>query len=339
MNEKMLEKIELFNVGELRPNPMGWLLARYPERVCSGLSPLGAYIGSHACGCELRFVKENPDDVIDVTLLCANAPGNVVIMQGDFWVEKIEFAPGELKTITIRNSLILQEENEAFFAGNCFSKNVTRLICSVSEFVLCDVRTNGKAIRPPQKEELPKYTCLAYGSSITQGAGDIATPLSYIAQAARMLNSQALNKGLGGSCFMEACAADWLAQIPYDYMILEAGANMYDDYTPEEIERRGSYLLCKTMQTHPDQYVFMPEPPMLFRQKQGEKKFQCFVEAVHRIQENARSKKCVLIPNEKVQMDSFYVSADRIHPSPFGHVMMGANLAAAIRPYLEGTGA
>ena len=169
MNEKLLEKIELFNVGELRAHPMGWLLARYPERVCTGLSSLGAYIGSHACGCEIRFVRENPEDAVDVTLLCVNASGSIVVMQGDFWVEKIEFAPGELKTVTIRNSPILQEENEAFFAENCFSRNVTRLICSVAEFVLCDVRSNGKAIRPPEREELPKYTCLAYGSSITQG--------------------------------------------------------------------------------------------------------------------------------------------------------------------------
>ncbi len=336
MNEKLLEKIELFNVGELRAHPMGWLLARYPEWVCAGLSSLGAYIGSHACGCEIRFVRENPDDAVDVTLLCVNAPGSIVVMQGDFWVEKIEFAPGELKTITIRNSPILQEENEAFFAENCFSRNVTRLICSVAEFVLCEVRTNGKEIRPPEREDLPKYTCLAYGSSITQGAGDIATPLSYIAQAARMLDSQALNKGLGGSCFMEACAADWLAQLPYDYMIFEAGTNMYDDYAPEEIERRGSYLLCRVMQTHPEQYVFLPEPPMLFRRKQGGERYARFVEAVRKIQECAQSRKCVWIPNEKLQPESFYVSADRIHPSPFGHVLMGADLAAAIRPYLEG---
>lgn len=257
-------------------------------------------------------------------------------MQGDYWVEKIEFAPGELKTVSIRRSPLFSEKNDGFFADNCFDLSVTRLIFSVAQFVLCDIQTGGKKIRRPQRAELPKYTCLAYGSSITQGAGDIATPLGYIAQAARMLDSQALNKGLGGSCFMEACVADWLAQIPYDYMIFEAGANMFDDYSPEEITKRGTYLLCKVMQTHPEQYVFIPEPPMYFREKQASEKYRRFVQAVRQIQRNAQSDRCILIPNEKIQKMSSYVSADLIHPSPFGHIMMGANLAAEIRPYLFG---
>lgn len=336
MEKRVLDKIELFNVGQVRAHTMGWQLSRYPEHVCAGLSPLGAYVGTHACGCEIRFVKEKPEDIIDVTLLCLNAPGSVTVMQGDYWVEKIDFSPGELKTITLRKSMLFWEENEDFFADNSFDRNVTRLVLSVSQFVLCDIQTSGKQIRRPEPDELPKYTCLAYGSSITQGAGDIATPLSYIAQAGRMLDSQVLNKGLGGSCFMEPCAADWLAQIPFDYMIFEAGANMFDDYTPEQIVERGTYLLRRVLETHPNQYVFMPEPPMYFRQKQGLEKYQRFLDAVRQIQREVGSDRCVLIPNEKVQKASFYVSGDLIHPSPFGHVLMGANLAAEIRPYLHG---
>lgn len=334
MKHDMLEKIELFNVGELREHRMGYLLSRYPERVCAGLSSMGAHVGTHSCGCELRFVKDNPEDIIEVSLLCLNVPGNVVVMQGDFWVEKIEFAPGELKTITLRKSMLYWQKNDAFFADENVSHDVTRLVFSVAQFVLCDIQTFGKTIRKPQKEELPQYTCLAYGSSITQGAGDIATPLSYVSQAARMLHSQVLNKGLGGSCFMEQCAADWLAKIPYDYMIFEAGANMYDDYSPEEVTQRGTYLLCKMLESHPDQYVFMPEPPMYYREKQGIEKYRCFLQAVRRIRENVQTDRCILIPNERIQKKSDYVSADLIHPSPFGHIMMGMNLAAEIIPYL-----
>lgn len=336
MQKKILDKVELFNVGQLREHTMGWLLSRYPEQICAGMSPLGAYVGTHACGCEIRFVKENPEDIVNVTLLCLNTPGNVTIMQGDYWVDMIDFAPGEIKTITLQKSMLFLEKNDAFFADNSFDLNVTRLVLSISQFVLCDVMTSGNQIRCPNPKELPKYTCLAYGSSITQGAGDIATPLSYIAQAARMLDSQVLNKGLGGSCFMEHCTADWLAQIPYDYMIFEAGANMYDDYTPEQIVERGTYLLRQVLKTHPEQYIFMPEPPMYFRQKQRLEKYQRFLDAVRQIQQHVGSDRCVLIPNDKVQKASFYVSDDLIHPSPFGHILMGANLAAEIKPYLCG---
>lgn len=57
MKQEMPELVELFNVGQLQEHTLGYLLSRYPAEVCAEMSPLGAYVGTHSCGCELRFVK------------------------------------------------------------------------------------------------------------------------------------------------------------------------------------------------------------------------------------------------------------------------------------------
>ncbi|MBP3360851.1 MAG: hypothetical protein J6N52_08365 [Clostridia bacterium] len=217
-----------------------------------------------------------------------------------------------------------------------YDRHVVRIVLSSAIFVLCDINTFGHGIRPPEREELPRYTALAYGSSITHGAGSAAGPLCYVSHAAALLNTQIMNKGLGGSCFMEKCVSDWFCSIPFDYMVFEAGTNMYDDYENTVIEDRGKYMLLKILSSHPDSYVFMLEPPMIFRQKQNSDKYKAFSESIYKIYDFAKSDKCIFLSNDKIQLKGSYVSCDLIHPTPLGHVMMGTNLAGLIEPYLMG---
>lgn len=335
MNNKVIDMVELFNVGYIDKNAFGYRLERYPEGLYKSLSTTGAYMAAHSCGCEIRFVMENPDSYIQITLLSESLPGDVTIMCGDYWDDFIKFKAGEMKTITIKKSNLYDTENNEFFKNDAFSKRVIRIILSSSVFTICDIKTFGFDIRPPYKSELPKLTGLAYGSSITHGAGSITKSLSYVEQLARGLNSQIMNKGLGGSCLMESSIADWFAELSYDYMIFEAGANMYDDYNPEEIEARGKYMLKKLLESHPDKYIFMLQPPMIFRQKENSDKFKKFSESVYNIFLSAQSDKCVYIENCEIQKYSSYVSSDLIHPSTFGHILMGENLANKIKPYLK----
>lgn len=335
MLDNFINNVEFFNVAELVPHKYGYIMNRFPSKILPELSMRGAYLSAHPSSCEIRFVKESPEDIINITIMDLNTPGNVVIMRGDRWEKIVEFKAGEIKTIQIDQSDIYIEENALFFKEDIYDKNVVRIIFEHAEFVLCSIETYGRKIRPPQKGELPKYTCLAYGSSITHGAGSLAAPLCYIAQAARLLNTQAMNKGLGGACFTEKCIADWFCSIPYDYIIFEAGTNMYGEYSLDVIEQRCKYFILKMLESHPGKYLFILEPPMRFAKAKAEDSFKRFMEIIHKIYDDTKTDKCILLEADQIQPHSSYVTTDLIHPSTFGHIMMGANLAQLIKPYLE----
>lgn len=334
MIENMLDCVELFNVCEAQKCSKGYLLNRYPESVQKYMSDRGSWIASMSCGSEIRFVKKS-SGVVRVCLYAERGDCYSVLYRGDR-VEKTFLIPnGSFYELEIDANGCDTVKNKDFFADDTFSKDVVRIVFFSSRVILSSIETYGREIRKPTKDELPKTTILAYGSSITHGTAAMTAPLTYISTAARMLNSQVMNKGLGGSCFNEKEVADYFAEnIKYDYMIYECATNMVDDFSMEEIEERCTYFLKRMFEKNPGKKIFLLTPPIPRKKYDDPKSYEELLETVDKIYKNVDNDECILVRAEDFEDKTAYLTTDIIHPSTEGHMMMGYNLAQIMKKYL-----
>lgn len=340
MCEKFLEQVELFNVGNVEKTMFGYALERLPREVYKDVSCYGSMVATMSSGCEIRFVREDPNSWVRVTLFAEMSQGYVpvVLMRGEH-VEKVHMLPpSQYYTIEVSPHPYDTTENPEFFKTDCFDKSVIRLVLGSARINVCQIESYGKTIRPPKAEEIPQKTILAYGSSVTNGAHGLLGTSFYVSVTARILKAQVLNKGMGGSCLKEPCLVDWITSLPNDYFIFEPGTNMYGEYENDEIYKRAMYVLEQYYRKHPGQYVFLLEPPMPNQAAGQPEKYQALVETVHRMHRDINQKNCILVGREQYQPDPSYVMIDKIHPTTEGHVLMGCHLAEVIRKQFEKDG-
>ncbi len=201
--------------------------------------------------------------------------------------------------------------------------------------ILSSIETYGREIRKPTADEFPKTTILAYGSSITHGTAAMTAPLTYISTAARLLNFQVMNKGLGGACFNEKEVADYFAEnMRYEFMVYECATNMIDDYSMDEIEKRCTYFLKKMFEKNPDKKIFLLTPPIPRVKYDNKKFYEEIIKTVEKIYQNVGNDNCIFIRPEEFEDKTAYVTTDIIHPSTEGHMMMEYSLSKIIEKYL-----
>ena len=106
----------------------------------------------------------------------------------------------------------------------------------VSEVHLSD----GASIIPVEKD----LKMLCFGDSITQGYTSKFTSLSYVNQAARALDAEVVNQGIGGYYFNEATIDESILSCKPDIITVAYGTNDYSRYeTAEEYaEHTGRYI-------------------------------------------------------------------------------------------------
>lgn len=334
MLDNILDCVELFNVYEAEECSKGYLLNRYPKALQKFMSPMGAWVSSLSCGCEIRFVKEEPGEV-RVCLYAERGDCYCALYRGDR-LEKNFFIPGgTYYELVVGANGCDTVNNPDFFKNDLYSKDVVRISFFASRVILSSIETYGRKIRKPTAAELPKTTIAAYGSSITHGTAAMTAHLSYISTAARLLGAQVLNKGMGGSCFNEKEVADFFAEsIKYDYMVYECGTNMIDDYTLDVIEERCTYFLKNMFKKNPDKKIFMLTPPVPRRKYDYPEFYADLTQTMQKIYKNVGNENCIYIPAEDFEDSTAYVTTDIIHPSTEGHMMMGCNLAKIIKKHL-----
>ena len=214
-----------------------------------------------------------------------------------------------------------------------YSSAVWRIVVDRGTVRFHGLESFGREVARPAAEQLPGVTWLAYGSSITQ-----SWSRGYVHQAARRLKVDVLNKGLSGSCRLEPAAADYLAGLDRDFATLELGVNVLGDYTPEVFQERVVYLLDRMAEAHPGAPVFVltlfpGRPALLSAPDLGSERTEAF-DAILREQVADRGEPFRLIKGGDVLSEVRGLSADLVHPSDFGHVLMGENLARILGRHL-----
>ncbi|MGO4499340.1 SGNH/GDSL hydrolase family protein [Paenibacillus sp. 2RAB27] len=338
----MLENVVFHNVAELESRAYlpGLRLQRFPKQVRESLTEKGRTKAAESSGCEIRFVTEATN--IRVTMAAQEKDGRVLVFKGDFFHAAYDLKAGVITTLQLESPERFAEVPLALLDNVAFSSNVWRIYCDRFTAIFVDIDAYGFAIRPPERQEVPQLTMLAYGSSITQGAGALSHYNGYVQQTARRLDIDVLNLGLSGSCYCEPELADHLAEREdWDLAYLELGVNMRGTVNVEEFQHRVTYLLDGIIRKHPSKPIFVttiyPNRATYFHDTAhpfsvAEKQFN---EVLKRYVESRQHPNLTLLDGAQIMIDFTSLTSDLIHPSDYGHSRMGEQLAGFLRPTVD----
>ncbi|MDF2721473.1 MAG: lysophospholipase [Paenibacillus sp.] len=335
-----LEHVEFYNLGALEPIPgLGDNgLVRVPAAIRNQLNNRARLIGMDSVGVEIRFVTEAPN--IDL-YLSAQQPefggkGKVRIYKGNYLYRTLELEPGVTTFHRLTPPPAFAPANEKMLNPGGFAHNVWRIVCDRTVYVVHGIHAHGYDIRPPHPTELPRLNWLAYGSSITNASLD-----GYVHIAAAKLRVQVQNKGFSGSCHIEPALVDYLLdECSFDFITCELGINMRGQYSPEEFEQRASYLIGRLTElrkpaliiplfpnNHSAQYAANPASVLTERE-------EAYTRILERLVREANCPTLRFVSGSDILDDVAGLSADLLHPTTYGHAVMGFNLAAHLKSFL-----
>ena len=338
------KNVELFNTEQIidKENIPGVILNRFSSGAIAGLDygedRRGPVTQAYGNEIEIRFVTKN--DIIDVHLGAWDNDGYIFISNGDYDYTTVYLPQGELKCITLaRHSRLAQMP---VISKERFSRDVWRIVF-LKRFtpVFSHIDGRGGSVRPPYKSEIPSKTMLAYGSSITFGAGTgVMSVLTHIQIAARNLGIQVLNKSMPGSCFCEMSYGDYLSQIPADFYYYELGGNMRLRFTPEEFKKRASHLIKETRRKNPAAPIILLTVYPLLKSIPDEDniKASLVIGEYDRILTTLAEDddNIHMINSSEILSDSSLLSFDGLHPSGYGNIVMADRICDKIRHIIQG---
>jgi lysophospholipase L1-like esterase len=329
-----LENVKLYNVGALEKVPgLGENgLMRLPEKIRNCLNDRARFVAKDSIGCEVQFVTDAPN--IDINVSCAKPEfavnGEIRVFKGNFHYQLHELEPGIVYNIRLSPPPSFPSASKNAINEGGFSSDVWRIICGRgANVVIHGIDTHGHDIRPPEVKELPKLNWLAYGSSITNSNLD-----GYPHFAARKLRVQVQNQGMSGSCQIEKQLVDYYVdKCEWDFATCELGINMRGSFTPKEFEKRASYLIDRFTATGRPVLIIslFPNHQSADRVAQpGEeatKREEAYNAILEKLVERKNASNLHFISGREVLDDFTGLSADLLHPCPYGHAIMGTNLA------------
>jgi hypothetical protein len=332
----LYENVELHHVTEIKKRPDGGVqLFRIPEKVLHQLNDGGRRTGLEAIGCEVRFVIP-PGKGVRVEVAGLVNDGEVLVYCGPFQHSRHPLTAGQRKIIALDAPARLAGVRPEVLKSYAFSPEVWRIIFNRHVGVFYGIESFGHPVRPPTRDELPKKTWLAYGSSITHSNAYDGYPF----QAARRMGVDLLNYGLSGSCHCEPAMADHIAtRGGWDFCTMELGINMRGSFTPEEFRKRAEYLIRAVTEKNPDKPVavithFPTDQTFASKLESfGETELK-FEDSLRDIVSHLKCKTCRVIDGGDVLDRYDGHSVDLVHPGQLGHAVMGENLARIMTEWL-----
>lgn len=342
----IFKNMEFFNVNELEEVEgfNGVRLQRLPKHIRDSMGTKGyekgRQVSQHSTGCEIRFIVES--NTVTLFLSTVEAEGEVLVYKGDYFHSRLNIMPGVITPVRLEEHPRFSEVSPGILKAGRFSSKVWRLVFNRYCAVFHGIETYGHKVRPPEKNETPKISWLAYGSSITHGSSSGSYENSYVQQASRRLGVDALCFGMSGSCYCEKELADYIALLNrWDIITLEVGVNMRSVFSPEEFEKRVSYLLETLLAQNPGKPVVLisifpnyaellldETNPAAVRNKE-------FNRILKELLLRFECPELFLIEGRDILTDYAGLTCDLLHPSAYGHIQMGENLANGLRPIIN----
>jgi lysophospholipase L1-like esterase len=330
--------IEFHNAAALEPlcGMPGLVPVRLPRAVRDGLNFQARFVASGSAGVELRFITSAPR--FRIALAAHTEAVNVHVYRGEFGHSDHRLESGRVTVLHLippeRFPLVPRECLER----GAFSPDLWRVQISDAAVSFLGIETFGAEIRPPRAEEKPKLRWLAYGSSITQSWAK-----GYPIQAARRLGVDLLNKGLSGSCYCEEILAEHLATgETWDFATLELGVNMRGVFSPEEFESRVRHLVGRLRKARPraplvviTHFLNLQHFPLPGHGGIAAEHQNAYDAILRTLAAELMDDGVHLIEGCDLLTDFTGLSCDLLHPSDFGHIQMGENLARRLLPLLR----
>jgi len=338
------DKLAFHNVWELEENPLssGLRMQRYPRDVRAAMGTRGSFVSTQSSGCEIRFVTDA--EAVRISLSALDADGDLMVFRGSFFHSHHRLKRGVMQTILLETPPYFAEDSDDKLlleeASAPFSPHVWRIMTGRYTAVFHGLDVFGRTVRPPRQDELPGLRWLAYGSSITHGGAAVNYSNCYVQQTARILGADVLNLGLSGACLCEKEAADFLAdRRDWDLMTLELGVNMREAFTAEQFKQRVEYLVSSIVSKHSDKTIavitiYPNRATYASEDNQTSRNEKEFNEILRTLVSDMQHPYLHLIEGREIMRDLSSLAFDLLHPSDYGHFLMGQHLAAKLREIL-----
>ena len=318
-------RYEFFNEEAVVRTEQGEYYSRMPLDVRAQMSEGAQQIATlSATGAEIRFVLNEGCEEATLHAFCESEYVTLGLYYGEFqggweYLGNYGLLRGE-NAVPLRRPQNLEKlRREARALGHVFSPDVMRL-CIRSGRVR-DVRLEGN-VRPPRAQEVPSRRILFYGSSITHGSLSHLPGSDFATRVCARLGMDRINKGMAGNCLMEGAVADYLAsRNDYEFCVYELGSNIPGSMPEEEFCGRVRYLLSAYAKAHPDKLLFVIDD--LIVHEEGHELRRQQVRACLDVLNNPRF---VYINGRDMLPGTRYLSADFVHPTVEGHIVMSEYL-------------
>ena len=340
------KNIEIHNVAELINNDDGsvsW--RRVPYEVCDQMeSSMAEHVVHCSTGVELRFVIKGETATVRMSTL-KNDPQSFSTfhvyrggIQGGWDDHEVHrHVTGEVQDFVIKRSSNMQRLKEmSERIGHDWDCEVVRIIFDRGSYKIYDVIGD---VAPPSREQCPKKTLLAYGSSITHGSNAIDASHSWVSVVAYNLNVDARNLGMAGSCALEPAMAEYIASEgeagKWDMATLELGINVLK-WEDEKIDLRVENMLRQVAGRNKDKPVFVISPFYHcgddFSQTKLAANWRRHIEA---IVTKLNYENLTYINGLDAIGDMSYMSADEVHPNIYGVQRIADVITEKIRSVIE----
>lgn len=332
------DNLRFHNVAELVPAQGGGLhLARFPSGIWKQAeAPMGCDTIRSSNGSEIQFVTDKPRARLYLRSLVGNADLIHLVGNQVYCYETIE--AGKIHCLDLSLPNLEKNRKPTVRQEGGYSPKVYRVVSVGATLAYHGIDGMGGNLRAPTAEELPRRTCLAYGSSITQSRANFH---NYVNTATQMLNAAVYNLGMGGSCWIEPAIADFIAsRNDWDFASFELGINMVNaNCDNKRFAEKVDYLLKTVTEKHPEKPIFLLtilqngiyhelEPSNW--QKDVLQKNAILTEAAAKYASNV-----TLIDGANLVPDFRGFQIDLLHPEPIAFVRMGLKLAELMAPVLE----
>lgn len=318
------KNFEIHNIEELIKNDDGsvsWI--RVPSSVYDKMeTEQGKRMCMGSTGVELRFVMES--DSVTLRMRTKGGKGLFHVYRGSIQGGWEDHEVDKIVTNNIEDYIIKKSENIAVLKriskdfDQPFSPEVVRVVFDRGGFEILDIIGD---VRSPQKEELPKKTLLAYGSSITHGSNSIDISHSWVSVIAYNLKMDCINLGMAGSCRMEPEIVDYIAsegeKEKWDVAILELGINVLD-WDKEKIIQRVDNTLIQIAGRNLEKPIYVISPFYSFDDYKKEGKAEKWRMLIEQEVKKLNYSNVTYINGLDLLCDMSLISADEVHPNIYG---------------------
>ncbi|ONI45886.1 hypothetical protein AN641_02990 [Candidatus Epulonipiscioides gigas] len=321
-------------------------LTRMPEKYLDGIRAQAIDKFRIAAGNEIRFLskEENIEFTFEMSEISGatdvfgadiNKPGGSIdVYYGWFYHEKINLKPGINKVIISYPFRFKNDKN--WYSGN-FNPNVCRLLLRGTSIKLVSMPDD---LEPAPKEDVPKLTYVAYGTSITQGTCASCSTHEYPSHVARILGTNVINLGVGGAAYCETPIAEYIAnELEWDFASVEISVNMLNQgQTIEQFKTAATNFIKIIANKHSDKPIFCISVFPYFGDWGLEGKIPstalAYRDVLKEICSTLEFNNVHYIHGPDILKDITGLKTDLIHPSDLGMIEISQNLAKIFKEKL-----
>jgi len=324
------QNIDFHDVAEMEQTEKGMKMWRIPKSVLANCNPsMRDTTAAYTTGVELRFKLKG--DSVDIHLRSDSdeRPRVAYLYYGSVqagWQTSSYLIRMDETVLHIQKPANADRLAElSHECGMPFSPDVMRL---VMPSCTCWFLGAEGDIEPPQPENLPSKTYLAYGSSITHGSIALAPPQTYPFRLAQSFGTDYLNLGFAGSAHLEKEVAEYIvSRRDWDFATAELGINMIGSFTEEAFEERVRNFTDILKQ---DGRPVFATSIFVFNGKENQAKADVF----RRIVQKHCGDALHYLDGLDILSNPAHITQDLVHPSIEGVTDIIQNWSAHIRRFL-----